>query len=76
MTTDEEIIIFGENVKKLRKQNQMNQRDFASKCDIGVGSLRLIERGVWPKRMSVKFIFSLYYEFGVKPSKMFVPWQD
>lgn len=76
MRVDEEIIIFCENVKKLRKKNKLTQKEFSSKCDIGVGSIRLIEKGVLTERLSAGFIIKIYNEFGIKPSAMFAPWQD
>ncbi len=72
MKTDEEVKIFGKNIKKLRKQSGMSQKNFAAKFDIGVGSLRLIEKGVLPNRLSVDFLMKVCSSYGISPSKIFV----
>lgn len=67
----DETKIFCENIKKLRKENGLSQKEMAQKLDISVKSLSTLEKGTIPSRLSVSIIIKIYKIFGIKPAQMF-----
>lgn len=55
------------NVKWLRKQSGLSQKEMARRLGIGVKSLAAVESGVIPCRMTIKIFFEIYDYFGVHP---------
>lgn len=63
--------IFGKNILRLRIERKLTQVQMAEILDISVRSLRMLEKGVTPKRLSCKIIFDIFDEFGENPKDMF-----
>ena len=63
-----QVIIFCQNVKTLRKQNGLTQKEMAEKLGIGVKSLSLMENGIVPKRLSTEVIYKVSNCFDVSAS--------
>ena len=68
--------IFCRNVLALRKKHNLTQAEMAKLLGIGVKSLRSLEKGEIPPRLSCGIIIIIYKEFGVFPSDMFSPLED
>ena len=73
MTTQDELHCFCENVKQIRKERGLSCRAMAKKLKIGVGTLRKIEQGMIPPRLSCAVLLTIYDEFHIYPEKMFSP---
>lgn len=73
MNDKTELLIFCENVKRLRKIHKLSKKEMAKKLGIEVKSLSLIESGTLPPRLSCKVLFRICYYFKVKPKDMFIP---
>lgn len=71
--TDAELLYLCRNIKYLRNVHKISKKEMASILGIGVKSLRLIEKGIVPSRLSSEVIFNLHKNFGVKYSDMFKP---
>ena len=63
-----DIRIFCENIKKIRKNKRLNKKEMANLLGISVYSLNVIEGGKLPHRLSVEIIGSLSI-VGVKKVK-------
>ena len=64
---EQEREIFCFNVKWLRKQSGLSQKEMAHRLGIGVKSLAAVENGTIPRRMTIKIFFKIYDHFGVHP---------
>jgi len=71
MITDEEIMNFCCNVKRLRVENKLTKKQMAEICGIGVGSLNKLEQGILPPRLSAYMLLGIYNYFGIMPSALF-----
>ncbi len=61
------------NVLYLRKKAGLSQREMAALLHIGVPSLRLLESGTLPTKISVEVIFHLAGCFQLPPASLFAP---
>lgn len=68
-----EVEIFCNNVKLLRKNNSLTQKEMAKICNVGVKSISNIEKGILPKRLSASVLFSLHSHFNISLSALFRP---
>jgi len=66
-------IFFCENVRFLRKKYHLTQKEMAKDLKIGIKSLRALERGEIPKRLSCDILFSIHERFGILPKDQFWP---
>ena len=73
MDNFEKILIFSQNMKKIRKNAQLTQREMAQKLGISIASLSKIEKGILPPRLSCSILFRIHKEFGVHPKDLFEP---
>lgn len=73
MENFEKILIFSQNMKKIRKNAQLTQREMAQKLGISIASLSKIEKGILPPRLSCTILFRIHKEFGVHPKDLFEP---
>ncbi len=73
MIREQEIAVFCQNVKLLRVSRGLNQKEMAKLLGIGVQSLRQVEHGVLPPRLSCDIVFHLHQKFGLSPSEQFQP---
>ena len=76
MRDDRKLIAFCENVRYLRKQHRLTQKEMAQKLHIGISSLRALERGCFPPRLGVEMVFYIHKQFGVPPKRIFAPLQE
>ena len=63
--------IFGANILKIRKKRNLTQRQMAEILDVSVRTLRLLEKGITPKRVTCGIIFDICDEFDVNPNDLF-----
>ena len=66
-TPNSELFILKNNLVCLRKQNGLSQKQMARLLGIGVGSLRKLEHGCLPSRLSVDFLFRIQDLFHIQP---------
>ena len=71
METNKAIIMFGENLTKLRAQKGLTQKEMAVRLGIGIKSLRKLERGMLPSRLRCDVFDRLFDEFGITADKIF-----
>ena len=55
----------------LRKKHGLSQRELADILRIGLTSLRLLERGILPARLSCEVLFDLSDHFRIPMSRLF-----
>ncbi len=68
MNNDHEIKILCENIKKLRAKENLSRKEMASRLGIGVFSLKKLENGILPPRLTWRFLLSIHESFGIFPS--------
>ena len=73
MKTEEEIVVFCQNIKKLRESHHLSKRSMASKLGVGIRTLISIESGVLPPRVGCSVLKNIHEHFGVLPKNMFQP---
>ena len=70
MNHEHEFKILCENVKKLRMKERLSQKEMASLLGIGIYSLKKLENGILPPRLTWRFLLSIHENFGIFPSDM------
>lgn len=73
MDNRQEAINFCKNVTLLRKQHGLTQVQMAAILDVGVGTVRSLERGILPPRLTIAVLLRVYDHFHVLPSRMLLP---
>ncbi len=73
MDYDETVQIICRNIRFLRKNAAMTQRDMAAIMGISVSSLRKLESGHLPPRLGMEAVFSLAEALGLPPALLFHP---
>lgn len=58
------------NIYRLRKDNNLTQKEMAKLLKIGIGSLRKLEAGIIPPRMTVDIFYHVYAAFGISPDQL------
>ena len=71
MKKETEIMFFCENIKALRKINNLSKKEMAKLIGIGTKSLTLIENGRLPPRLGCDVLFEIQKKFGIVPKTMF-----
>ena len=71
MSLSNKVQAMGKNINKLRKTNNLSQKEMAKELKIGVKTLSKIERGILPPRLSASVLIDIYFHFGVRPSELF-----
>lgn len=71
-----DVLIFCENIRFLRKQNNLSQAEMAELLGIGIKSLRSLEKDRIPSRLSCDILFRIYTAFGVYPGDIFSPLEN
>ncbi len=71
MKNNKDWCIFANNIHLLRINNNYSKKKMAEILNIGVGSLRKIEKGECPKRLKADIIYNLSQYFNLKPSQLF-----
>ncbi len=69
--TQKDILNWIHFVQKLRKEKHLSQKKMARILGVGVGTVRKIEKGIFPERISCTVLMNIYREFGIKPSDQF-----
>jgi DNA-binding transcriptional regulator YiaG len=64
--------ILCENIKTLRVKNNLSEQEMAARLKIGVKTLRNIEKGHFPPRMSCEILFRIQHHFGILPQHLFI----
>ena len=68
---DTEFVIFQNNIKFLRKKENLSKKDMAKLLQISVNSLNKIESGIMPERLGIGIVFRIQQVFGVLPREQF-----
>ena len=71
MNTDLEFLCFCQNVRRLRTEAGLSQKEMAQIMGIGVYSLRKIELGTFPPRAGVDMFFRLRDTFHISIVSLF-----
>ena len=71
MKHNNEIYNFCRNVLYLRKKHGLTQVQMAKIMNVGVGTVRLLERGVLPPRLSADVLWRLHDYFHLSVSQLF-----
>ena len=61
---------FLQNVTWLRKHYGLSQKEMAKKLEIGVGTLRKIEKGELPSGLRIDVLYCIRKEFGIPMADM------
>lgn len=70
-TTEHELKNMSHNILWIRQQYRLSQKQLAQCLGISVGSLRTLEKGILPPRLSVAFIFQIQKLYHIPPGKLF-----
>ncbi len=62
--------LFLENIKWLRAHYSITEKEMSEKLGIGKRTLKIIESGEFPERLSVSVLFRIEKHFGVQARKM------
>ena len=68
---DNELSVFCENIKTLRKREGLSKKEMAKKLGIGVKNLTLLESGVVSKRLGAHILINIRKFFHISPHDMF-----
>ena len=60
------------NLYLIRKKNSLTQKEMAKRIGIGINTLRQLEKGNIPSRVSVGLIFNISNEFNIEPHELFI----
>lgn len=71
MNTDLEFLCFCQNVRRLRTEAGLSQKEMAQIMGIGVYSLRKIELRMFPPRAGVDMFFRLRHTFHISIVSLF-----
>ncbi len=63
--------IFCRNIKELRESHQLTKTEMARKLKISIPTLKKIESGELPKRLTVKVIYAIVDEFDISAGDLF-----
>lgn len=73
MSHSNDFTAFAGQVKRIRKESGVSQKEMAVLLGIGIPTLSKIERGVLPPRLSCSVIFRIQQQFGIHPKDLFAP---
>ncbi|MBQ8003250.1 MAG: helix-turn-helix transcriptional regulator [Clostridia bacterium] len=62
---------FCQNIKKLRERHHLTKTDMVKKLKISIPTLKKIESGELPKRLTVKVIYAIVDEFNISADDLF-----
>ena len=66
-----DIRIFCENIKAIRKNKMLSKRKMANLLGISVYSLNIIESGKLPRRLGIEIIYNINSSLGISPNELF-----
>lgn len=67
----DEVLLFCENVKKLREIEKISKTKMAKKLEISVYQLSKIENGIIPPRLDISIVVKISKLYEIEPSKLF-----
>ena len=73
MKTNDDYLIFCRNIKYLRKKHGLTQSKMAEHLGVSVYCIRKLEKGIFPPRLTIDILYSIYEVFCISPSKIFEP---
>ena len=73
---NDELKVFCENVKILRKRYGLTQKEMAEICNVGVRSIAMLEKGILPTRLSTSILFRMRDYFKIDMKDLFIPITD
>lgn len=65
--------VMGRNLFLLRVKHRLNQKEMALILGIGLLSLRKLEKGIIPPRLTVEMLYRIHDHFGITPSNLMDP---
>lgn len=71
MTSETEIFILCENIKRLRKKERLSKKEMARIMGIGIRSVTMLENGMLPVRMEAETLWRLKLHFGISIEYLF-----
>ena len=71
-----DVLMVCHNIRLLRSKYKLSQAEMAKRLEIGVQTLRSLEKDRIPPRLSCGILCKIYKEFGIWPSDMFSPLED
>lgn len=71
MNTDRELKNFCRNVAFLRKEHGLTQAQMATIMNVGVGTVRSLERGIVPPRLNAYVLYRLHDHFHISVDSLF-----
>lgn len=57
-------------LKLLRKEQGLTQKQLAKLLNVSLYSIKKLEKGEIPKKLSVNILMDIHYNFGITPSQM------
>ncbi len=75
MTVEQKLQAFCKNVKAIRKNNNLTQRQSAEICGVSVSVIQKLEHGIIPSRASLKVMISVSRHFGCTVESLLVPFE-
>ena len=76
MDKEQEILNFCRKVTALRQAHGLSVREMAKRLGVSEKTIRSVESGFIPPRLSCSILFRIEREFGVPPKDMFSPFSD
>lgn len=73
MNISQDALNFCCNIAYLRKKHGMTQAEMAKILDVGVGTVRKLEHGIIPPRLSAAVVCRVSDHFHIHPSTLFSP---
>ncbi len=70
MNNETNVLIFCENIKRLRKREKLSKKNMAKMLHIGVKTLTAIESGILPKSLDCSVLFYIDDNFNISASDM------
>lgn len=74
MKTNNELILFCKNFKKLRERERLSKRRMSKMLGISIETLRKIENCDLPLRLNCAVLFRIYHCFDISPRIMLTEW--
>ena len=66
---------FCRNVAYLRKKHRLTQAQMAKIMNVGIGTVRSLERGIVPPRLNVCVLCRLHDYFHISADALISPWE-
>ena len=67
---------FCRNVSYLRKKLNLTEAQMGKIMNVGIGTVRSLERGMIPPRLNVYILYRLHDHFHISVAALFSPWEN